>query len=188
MYIAAGQGQTTPGTKFWCQQEPLVTSVICYKFQNNLFEVWFYGIFFMILYTYIAPGQGLTNHWGRNFNVNKNILSLRSFVASFKKISLKSDFIQFFFMILYSPRLPRRIITFASYLHILKETSVRGRDIIALDLIHVYSRRSWADNPRAQNFDVNRNLLSLCSFATSFKKISLKSEFIQFFSWFSIII
>ena len=44
----------------------------------------------MILYIYIAPGQG------RNFDVNRNILSLWSFVASFKKISLKSDFIQFF--------------------------------------------------------------------------------------------
>ena len=49
------------------------------------------------------------------------------------------------------------------------------------DLINVYSRRSGADNPRGQNFDVNRNLLSLQSFATSFKKISLKSDLMQFF-------
>ena len=49
------------------------------------------------------------------------------------------------------------------------------------DLINVYSRRSGADNPRGQNFDVNTNLLSLQSFATSFKKISLKSDFIHFF-------
>ena len=38
------------------------------------------------------------------------------------------------------------------------------------DLINVYSRRSGADNPRGQNCDVNKNLLSLRSFATSFKK------------------
>ena len=44
---------------------------------------------------YIAPAQGLKTPWGQNFDVNRNILSLRSFVASFKKISLKS------FMILY---------------------------------------------------------------------------------------
>ena len=49
------------------------------------------------------------------------------------------------------------------------------------DLINVYSWRSGADNPRGQNFDVNRNLLSLPSFATSFKKISLKSDLMQFF-------
>ena len=41
-----------------------------------------------------SPGQGLTNPWERNFNVNRNILSL--LVASFKKISLKSDFMQSF--------------------------------------------------------------------------------------------
>ena len=59
----------------------------------------------MILYMYIAPGQGLTTPWGRNVDVNRNILSLRSFVASFKNISLKSDFIQFFhdFIHVYSP-------------------------------------------------------------------------------------
>ena len=38
------------------------------------------------------------------------------------------------------------------------------------------SRRSGADKARGQNFDVNRNLLSVWSFATSFKKISLKSD------------
>ena len=42
----------------------------------------------MILYMYIAPGQGLTTPWGRNFDVKGNILSLRSFVASFKNITM----------------------------------------------------------------------------------------------------
>ena len=93
-------------------------------------------------------GQGLTTPWGRNFDVNRNILSLRSFVASFKKISLKSDFIQFFFMILYMYIAP-------------------GQGQTA---------------PRGQNFDVNRNVLSLHSFVTSFKKMSLKLDFIQFSS------
>ena len=47
-------------------------------------------------------GQGLTIPWGQNFDVNGNILSLQSFVASFKKVSYKSDFIPvFIFMILY---------------------------------------------------------------------------------------
>ena len=63
--------------------------------------------FLMILYMYIAPGQGLTTPWGRgrNFDVNRNILSLHSFVASLNKISLKSDFIQVFhdFIHVYSP-------------------------------------------------------------------------------------
>ena len=50
----------------------------------------------MILYMYIAPGQGQTTPRGQSFDVNRNVLSLHSFVASLKKMSLKSDFIQFF--------------------------------------------------------------------------------------------
>ena len=50
----------------------------------------------MILYMYVVPGQGLTAPWGRNLNVNRNILSLRSFVASFKTFCMKSGFIPVF--------------------------------------------------------------------------------------------
>ena len=92
-----GAGADNPlGMKFWIQQEHLVTLVICCKFQKNLFEVWFYTIFFMILYMYIAPGQGQTAPRGQSFDVNRNVLSLHSFVTSLKKMSLKFDFIQFF--------------------------------------------------------------------------------------------
>ena len=54
---------------------------------------------------YIAPGLRLTTPWGLNFDVNRNILTLRSFVESLKKISLKSDFIHFFHDLIhvYSP-------------------------------------------------------------------------------------
>ena len=34
---------------------------------------------------YIAPWQGLTTPRGQNFDVNRNLLSLQSYVASFKK-------------------------------------------------------------------------------------------------------
>ena len=59
----------------------------------------------LFMYIHVAPGQGLTTPRGRNVYVNKNILSLWSFVASCKKISLKSDFMQFFhdFIYVYSP-------------------------------------------------------------------------------------
>ena len=46
---------------------------------------------------YIAPGQGHTAPRGQNFDVNRKALSLYPFAASFKEISLKSDFIHFFF-------------------------------------------------------------------------------------------
>ena len=54
---------------------------------------------------YIAPGQKPTAPRGQNFDVNRKTLSLYPFVASFKKISLKSDFIHFFHDLIheYSP-------------------------------------------------------------------------------------
>ena len=55
---------------------------------------------------YIAPGQGQTAPRRQNLDVNRKALSLYPFVASFKEISLKSDFIHFFhdFIHVYSPR------------------------------------------------------------------------------------
>ena len=50
----------------------------------------------MILYMYIAPGQGQTTPWAQTFDVNRKALSLGPFVASLKKISLTSDFIHIF--------------------------------------------------------------------------------------------
>ena len=60
----------------------------------------------MFFHMYIAPGQGQTTLCGQNPDVNRKALSLCPFVASFKKISLKSDFIHNFhvFIHVYSPR------------------------------------------------------------------------------------
>ena len=50
---------------------------------------------------YIAPGQGQTTLCGQNPDVNRKALSLCPFVASFKKMSLQSDFIHNFSCFLY---------------------------------------------------------------------------------------
>ena len=55
--------------------------------------------FYTIIYMYIAPGQGQTAPRGQNIDVNRKAISFYPFVASFKEISLKSDFIHFFFKI-----------------------------------------------------------------------------------------
>ena len=55
----------------------------------------FMQFFFMTLYMHIAPGQGQTAPRGQSFNVNRNVLSFHPFDASFKKMLLKSDLIQF---------------------------------------------------------------------------------------------
>ena len=59
---------------------------------------------------YIAPGQGQTVPRGHNFDVNRKALSIFSFVASFKEISLKSDFIHFY-VIVYMFIAPRQGLT-----------------------------------------------------------------------------
>ena len=55
----------------------------------------------MFFHMYIAPGQGQTTLCGQNSDVSRKALSLCPFVASFKKISLKSDFIYIFCLFLY---------------------------------------------------------------------------------------
>ena len=96
--FSPGAELTTPwGWNFDINSNILSLPSFVASLKKNVFEVWFYTIFFIILYMYIGLGQRLTTSWGQNFDVNSNILSLWSFVTSFKKISLKSDFIQFFF-------------------------------------------------------------------------------------------
>ena len=94
IYSPRAMAENPLGTNFWCQQKALITLTICCKFQTNLFEFWFYTHFLMFFHMYIAPGQG--QNPGQNPDVNRKILSLCPFVASLKKISLKSDFIHNF--------------------------------------------------------------------------------------------
>ena len=96
IHVAPGLGLTTPrGRNFHVNRNILSLWSFIASFKKNLFEVWFYAIFFMILYMYIAPGQGQTAPRGQSLNVNRNVLSFHSFDASFKNMPLKSDFIQF---------------------------------------------------------------------------------------------
>ena len=58
-FYTLGEGAVNSnGGKFWASQEAIITLNICCKFQKDCFELWFYIDFFMILYMYIAPGQG----------------------------------------------------------------------------------------------------------------------------------
>ena len=64
--------------------------------KKNVFEVRFYTIFFFHDLIHVALAQGQRDPRALNFGVNRKALSLFPFVASFKEISLKSDFIQLF--------------------------------------------------------------------------------------------
>ena len=97
MYIAPGQGQTTPwGQNFVdVNRKPLT---LCPFVASLKKEIWF----LMMLYMYIAPGQGQTIPWGQTFDVNRKPLSLCPFVAGLNKTALKSDFI-YMYIFSYSP-------------------------------------------------------------------------------------
>ena len=98
MYIAPGQGLTTPwGRNFDVNRNILSIRLFVASFKVFYLKSDFIHFYFMILHMYIAPGQGQTALRGQSFDVNRNIVSLHSFVASLKKMSLKSDFIHFFF-------------------------------------------------------------------------------------------
>ena len=80
VYSRRSGADNPQGTKFWCQQKPLVTSVICYKFKKNLFEVWFYTIFFFSFHYFIhvyGPGAGADN------SLEATIVSEKSIVLPF---------------------------------------------------------------------------------------------------------
>ena len=128
--------------------------------------------------------SGEDNPRGQNVDVNRNLLSLRSFATSFKK-SLWS-------LVLYNFWQPLGDEFFMStgtschfghLFHVSKESLWR---LILYNffmiLYMVIAPGHGKTAPRGQSFDVNRNVLSLHLFVASFKKMSLKSDFIQFFT------
>ena len=118
---------------------------------------------------YIAPRQGQTPLRGQNLDVNRNILSLRSFVTSLKKISLKSDFFNDFIHV-YSPRV--RADNPLGITFLCQQKGLITLPICSLksDFIHIVScfytvmymaPGQGQTTPWEQNFDVNRKALSL---------------------------
>ena len=101
MYIDPGQGQTTPVDKILMSTENLSLRSFATSLKKISLKSNFIHFFFIFLSMYIAPGRGLTTLWGQNFDVNRNILSLRSFVASSPKNLFEVCFYTIFFMILY---------------------------------------------------------------------------------------
>ena len=146
---------------------------------------------------YIAPGQRQATPWGQNFDVNRNSLSLCPFVASLKKISLKSDFLHFlcvFFHMYIAPGRGRQPIGDKNFMtterpflfaHMLQVSKWSLRNLIVytfLMILYMYIAPGQGQKtPWGQTFDVNRKPLSLRPFVASFKQISLNSDFIHIF-------
>ena len=153
----------------------------------------------MILYMYIAPEQGQTSLSGQNFDVNRNSLSLCPFVASLKKISLKSDFLcVFFFPQVYSPRQGqtthwgqkfydnRKAFSLCPYVASFKMISSKSDFIhIFNDFIHVYSPWARAENLLGTNFWCQQKALTTsticCKFQTNLFEFWFNTHFLMFF-------
>ena len=96
MDIAPGWGRQTPVVKILKSTErPYHFDHLLQVLKKSLWSLILY-IFLMFSRMYIAPGQEQTTPWWQNFDVNKKPRSLWPFVASFKMISLNSDFIHIF--------------------------------------------------------------------------------------------
>ena len=106
---------------------------------------------------YIAPGQGQTAFRGQNFDVNRKALiklSLFPFDASFKEISLKSDFIQFFHDLIhvYSP-VVRGIYPPGDKVLMSTETSCHFGHLL---LVSNHRRQQFLKNPLVYLFPIQK--------------------------------
>ena len=105
MYIAPGQGQTTPlGQILMSAESPYHFAHLLQVLKHLIKSKSDFIHIFPSFSTYIySPGQEQTTHWGQNFDDNRKAFSFCPYVASFKMISLKSDFIHINFIHVYCP-------------------------------------------------------------------------------------
>ena len=200
MYIAAGQGQTTPGDKIL-----MSTETSCH-FSHSLqvskkisLKSDFIQFFFMILYMYIhvAPGQGLTTPRGRNFYVNRNILSLWSFVASCKKNLFEVWFnaiFSWFYTCIQArdrgrqPPGDKVLMSTETSCHFIHLMQVLKKCLWSLilynffhDLIHVYSPGAGADSPQGTKFGCQQKGIITLPICCKFQRNLFEVWFYTFF-------
>ena len=160
------------------------------------YSIWYF--FFYFIHVYKAPRQVETNLWDnvlmqaeRSYHFDHGLHVSKNRSALW--------FLCTFFMVLYmcialgqgQPIRTNILMSTGKPHHCGHLLQVSNKSLQPLtlytsfnDLINVYSRRSGTDNPRGQNCDVNRNLLSLRSFATGLKKNLFEVWFYIHFSWF----
>ena len=64
------------GPKFLCQQEGLLTMVICCKFKKDLFNLWLYTHLFIYLLNVYSCRSGAENPRGQNFDFRSLVTSV----------------------------------------------------------------------------------------------------------------
>ena len=108
MYIATGQGQTSPGDKTLMSTETSCHfSHLLQVLKKNLFEVWFYTHFFHVFIHLYSPRTGADNPLGTKFWWQQKGLITLPICCKFKKKSDWSLTLYIFFhafIHVYSPR------------------------------------------------------------------------------------
>ena len=163
MYRAPGQGQTTSwGQTFDVNRKPLSLCPFVVGLNKLLWILILYTFFHVSPYVN-SPVQGQTIHWGQIFYDNrKAAFSLCPYVASFKLISSKSDFIHIFndFKHVCSPvaraenplgqtfDVNRKPLSFRPFVASFKQISLNSDFKHIFNVFqHVYSLGAGADNP-----------------------------------------
>ena len=192
MYIAPGQGQTIPRVQNFdvdinCWSLcPFVASLKKISLKSDFLTfLCFFFCFFFFSHLH-SPRQGQTTHRGQKIYDNRKAFSLCPYVASFKMVSLKSDFMHICndFIHVYSPRArtenPLETNFWCQQKALITSTIYCKFQTNLLEFLfytncfnvfqNVYSHRAGADNPCGQYSDVNRKALSLCPLLQVSKK------------------
>ena len=153
------------------------------------------------MYIHATPGQALTTPRGRNVYVNKNILSLWSFVASCKKNLFEVWFYAIFFMILYMYIAPGQgqtapgdkvLMSTEMSCHFIYLMQVLKKCLWSLilynlfyDLIHVYSPGAGADSTLGTKFGCQQKGIINLPICCKFQRNLFEVWFYTFFSLFN---
>ena len=129
-----------------------------------------------------SPGQRQTIHWGQNFDDNKKAFSFSPYVASFKMISSKFDFIHIFNDFIHICSTGTRaenklLMSTESPYHLDHLLQVSNKSLWILVLYtffnvfpHVYSPGAGADNPLWTKSWCQQKNLVILSICCKFKK------------------
>ena len=157
----------------------------------------FYHFYVVVFFPHVySPRQGQTTHWGQNFDVNRNVLSLHSFVASLKKCLWSLIFYRFFMCFYHMYIAPGRgsqpigdkkfMTTERPYVAIFKMISSKSDFIhIFNGFIHVYSPGARVENILGTNLWCQQKALITatisCKFQINVFEFWFYTHFLMFF-------
>ena len=151
----------------------------CCKFKKESFQPLTLYISFHDLINMYSHRSVADNPRGQNYYVNRNFLSLRSLLQVLYMCIAPGQGLKFLCQ-------QEHLVTLA----ICWQVSNKSLWSLILynffhDFIHVYNTGAGADSPQGTKFWCQQKCLVTSFICCKFQKKCLKSDFIQFFSWFN---